>query len=1694
MWSKGISYFKTLTRGMSESESKTIVINPDPILEEGVDKLGEADFNELPGEETQGTEETEEIELPSINPVEEVQGPPVDPNKVLELGDRILIVQEGDKISVGTVYYRTGELLRLKTDGDNTKLIDFPREYTEDEDRFQPDLNVNASYILEKHISDKFVEQQRFQANMILQGWKNGEKGPSYKITQIYQDRDAIEIENVDDAEDKRDLDFDYCGIPLNEEFDILNIAGLAAPEPKEAEAKEEEEAEEGEEGEEDQEILDNSNEGNLEYVYVPVFQEVEQVDAAKERITEEVQKNSALSDFINMLPPKDQKDPLIVRDYRILVEVLNQMKNDITDYEDDGTVRGVLDPSVSTLVDLIKRTQVSNGRPIFKMKKRLYVDPKNFGDEEFNRPEDKDEFYKANDIKDIDDYNKRMGLKQTSRTVVKGREVITTRFYEQQQELYRLYGRPWTAVIADIAVTAEEEESQSQSPLIKLTDDVMAFRNIVPDGTNTIKGYIPVDEIMNEEQRLISIQRKITPPYPLLTDLYTGAENVLSTTYRKGKKGGKEPLLVSEANTTLTHYLLFPNSASRFIGSKRSGSLAIDTTRALEKMSVEDIIRKLGFPEEMASSTIITMNVNEGILDNFGLADYIDGIFGLKGLNMSEFAVQLEDLGASRLDYNEEVVKILQTKMTNTQAQLKLALKQEREAITSIKAAEPNPILQIDKEALIRGSKILKETLAAFERQNYILKVSDVAFFVHMLHYYKDYFQATLGGQQTIIAKEEQTVIKTRHLEEREVAKILRDAEQNRPVVPTPNTCKHVPELKGIRKEDDTIEFYKKLGLFLTRYQGLYTDTWTDCKVCKQHLLCAHERQMIKGFLYPNEMEAIQKDLHLHFSGGLFQGHYICRICGQPMEDLEYENTLQFDDEGRPMNGNAPLIDEDELDRTELEDLLNLPLKDEAETKRTEEQNEYFNILKDLALNVGLNFKSETYNQLIQHLKSFAQVNIGTVANFKPTKSTPIYETYKYRFLVTAAACLILIEAQTATIDYVPFKSLPDCTQPEFGGYPLNEDRDIHGGITYMACSIGSLLKNKKNSKPWSYVNYTITKALKTEQESVEHAMTIIMGILLMNNQILEQRLARKREQISETTRVEGGRFKDKIPPTFLPNSQLYKGPIDKAVAESTGNARNQSLYWLKSGDALAKENASNLLDPLAVSILCCRSPVNRPDTFWTEKQASLITFTEGRFLVPVKTAKALQPHFTPRSMEAIITEIPKDKLYALFLKVCYQGEHVGYSHEPDINHNCIWCGFRFGKPYSLMNTEDAIKAVAANKITTDMETYQALLDKVHVNYYVEMPALMTEEVTKVIPKALADFANMDPPPFFNAPPIPDPPPRWSDLFTEINTELKKLVEKTNVEPLTLAEIMTPLSNVIEPMKTYVRTKYNSLEHKDILRGLDTLADLSWTNFIQVLETYFLKPAQNLVFNYSVEAPLTYKNGRLADTHMTMIQNMIKADRSVNKDFAQLAEQNETNKLAHAKLKVFVNQMTKITSFRNRINPIYFPGREKTFKYFQAIFVYGPLAALFNPDIDEDGIGTNPAVSKLAVSETIPAMIGGTLLNFMKQRLTYDDEQVKLIIADSAEKEKQGMLKWLKSLTEDERRLMQVNKVLKLGRFEIGADWKTFAVYSAKEFRRRTGEIKEMAEWGSLSGESGPSSGNQSGYHEGLNQHAADD
>ena len=1580
----------------------------------------------------------------------------INPLKVLELGDRILLIQTVDgaeKIYVGTIYYRTNELLKLKTDGDNTNLIEFKRVYTEEEDRFEDD-NI-TTYMLMKRTQEKFREQQQFEVGFILQGWQDGSVGSKYKVTKINLEKDEITVININDPADEKILDFDYRGIPLSESFDILNITEIAPEDVSEEETKEEvEEEEEEEEGPEFE---------TFDYVYAPAFQKVEYVDAARERITEEIQKNSALADFVNVLPPKDQENPLIIRDYRILVEVLSQMKQDITDYAIDGSVRGIINPSVDTLVDLVQRTQVPNGRPVFKMNKRLFVESSSWDDPAFNEESERENFTKADNNQTIDNYNKKVGFAETGKTKVKGEILSTIPFYETQKVMNNVYERPWANV------------TNYTDPIpIKITDDVQALRQLVQftlvDGNvPTIKGYIPVDEPMTPQKRFAALLQHNPPSYPMLSDITFGAEQVLTTTYRKGEKGGKVVLLPSEAITDLVSYLIFPNTKSYLMGSKRSGLLALDMFRAQDyKQPLQTIMFNMnGVPEidEMNSSTIIRLDVAEGgVMNNYDLATYLKGM-NFKGLSFNDFMLSLEDFGVSRLELSKNIRMVLKKKMTQSQAQLKLALNAQRRLITEIQPPEPNPILTFDIAALIGDEPFLKDALKAFLRENGILKDSDVAFFVYMLHHYNDFFQAKLGNQTNIITKERLIVESTKALDEREIARIIKDAELYRALVPVPNLCKHVAELKGIRQEEDETLFIKKLSQFLLKYQGTRkpNERWTYCTICKQHLLCDHEYLLIRASINPGEAKTIEKDLRLRFSDGMSHGQYICNECGQAIDTIEYENTMMFDDEGRPMSGNAVLIDTEKLDENELENLLNIPLEEEVDKQRNAEQNEYYQILKDLAQNVGLNFKNKVYHRFIEDMQKL---------NTTLTQSMPGYAQSKYKILVNCAAALILIEVQTASIPYVPFKTLDNFKEAGFGGYPLEENEDMAEGITYMAYNITTFLLDKKERAPWKDIKYIKGKKQATTKEDIlppaKLYLTNVINKVILQNPVILLRLEKKRQQQSESKT--GAIFEDGVPRNFLPNKKQYGIPIEKGVAEATGNVRIKSLYWLKSADGLAAKTQENCLDPFSVSILCCRSPVSNPESYWTENQEALISLKEGRHLVPRVAAKSLQSHFEPRSMEAIVTEIPKEKLYALFLKVCYKGDHIGRSHESDINHTCIWCGFKFGKPYALMNNLEAVQAVNDNpEIVQDMETFKALLDKVHENYKVEMPALMTGDAKDVIPDAKLAFGAMDPPP------IKD----WTDLYTEISTEFETYTsEKGQISGVKLGEILGPLSGAIEPMKELVRGKYAkpSKENRKILEGFRTIMhkDFQWINFIQVLETYFIKPCQNIYYGYSTKVPLSFENKKWDQGHMMSIKEAIKKDRNINDTFAVLAESNEKTETVRLYLKKFIEQMTVIVSFRNRIHPSYFIGRNDTFVVFKETFLYGPLSTLYRHCKESGGISTE-------IETMIHEMIGLTITNFMDQRLTYDDEQVKLIIADSAEREKQAMLSEFKNMSEDRKKLLRTNMALKLGRFQIGVDWKTIAKYSPEGYQRRTDEFGRIEDIMSTSGNQAPVE--QSGY-----------
>jgi hypothetical protein len=139
----------------------------------------------------------------------------------------------------------------------------------------------------------------------------------------------------------------------------------------------------------------------------------------------------------------------------------------------------------------------------------------------------------------------------------------------------------------------------------------------------------------------------------------------------------------------------------------------------------------------------------------------------------------------------------------------------------------------------------------------------------------------------------------------------------------PEPVHCSHMKPLAMIRKVKDDSQRLALLSKFLVTFQGQKQDNWIKCNAGDHNLLCMHELLQIYQFLRPGDVAALNKDIQLNFGGGQFQGHYICRNCGQPISELEYDTHLEFDDSGRPMMGRSVLEDTDTLAQDQIESIL---------------------------------------------------------------------------------------------------------------------------------------------------------------------------------------------------------------------------------------------------------------------------------------------------------------------------------------------------------------------------------------------------------------------------------------------------------------------------------------------------------------------------------------------------------------------------------------------------------------------------------------------------------------------------------------------------------------------------------------------------------------------------------------------------
>lgn len=1556
------------------------------------------------------------------------------PMLYIQLGDRVVIDSTRYGRSVGRVYYRSHDIITIKPDNVSNIIQPFEMEEMEevdDEEVFKKEYGVASAMVVEKRIYESFVEQQDFRVGQIIDTFDtSGTPVNSYTITAVDKDTDMITIRDIEDAEVTKDVLFSFVGIEQDEDFAIISIRQFVAPrdeadqasneveEVQELEAQIEEVEEEVEEQEEGIQL-----EGFIEVTRAKVFREAASYE---QRIPDNLQKIDALNDFMSGLDPMLQKDPKALRTVRILVETLFDLKQSTIAYRDDHSIQGTRDLSATSIAELIQSTTVPLGRPVLQVTKKLYQSEK----KDVELPDEITYLSFEDELKQM--------LHDTGKAVstsLSGAKISTIiREWSQQQAFNKTFLSPCIL-------------HQNDEPLWRAFSDSEYFRSIPPSSTEN-NGII---KLLPTLPGYVASHQKDADP--IRDDVPFGLERALSTTYRKGLDQRKKQVLSVEETATIESYIMFPLSVAKYLGSTRSRYITTDSGRShMPSKTMKMILEERGTPIEPGTSKdIILLSVTGSTIGNIPLADYIDGM-SVPALGLGDTFDTLEQYGMEHLELNRDIAQVLLNKIEKYQSQLLSTLTELRNMNRELITKEPvmNPFLenpQILEE--IRGNQpILAEALVEYERINPTLATSDIGQVLYLLRHYPILFQVAAGKNALLVGKALLYTSRTTYLNYFHIHYINRYNEENAGEKPERNTCQHVAMLVSIRKITDDSDRFQQLAIFFKKYQGgrdKVFHNWINCKICKKHLLCVHETLQLQAYLNPKEKDTLEKEIILKCSGGQFQGKYICRNCGQSIRELDFDNGLEFDDNGKPKSGRSVLVDEDALFDENLKKMLSaidepsqnqeiqLDVNETADTKETNAK--FYNTIREIAEQVGIQLDDASYRRIIMRVVAFMNQLPSDVVYYRTTKSKVDYQVFLARHSIAACGLLLLIEIQTKIPSYVVRYSLMGCKSPGFNGYPLDSNPANKQGIEYVACAISSITKKEP---PWNQSGFQLERDDGKRQNGIAQYMIAILegrGKGVISDAMIQYELAGKRTYLVETlgasTSVNDGRPKDMIPLTFLPeqiiitSGEAAKDPIRPEVAANMGNKGKMALVklWIRRAHEVAKETALLIRGSPLMETTCCLSSIGKPGVFFIDNMPPI----GKRTLQPYQQGQLMLTEFIPRPTGTDVVSADKDLYYRIFLKCCFQGDRMGYSHEPGPSHRCHWCQFQFPTHPAVMDTDTEGKAaLITQEVETNTAAFTNLLDTIHTVNKVEPVDI--KKITSVVDimRLLGEV-------------VPEPIAGWSVVVQETTTSFLRLPPDAGLD-----DVVTAAGKISNATRIVEDIIYERLTHSTYHTIMDDIARLSWVNFFQVIQTYFITPFQRMISNFdkaSLVVPVELAS-ELSNTHVTDdLQPILDSDTMLLSTLGSEMRTNPELQFARIKLQHYINQMRVLLSFKNSIRSTVVPGRHLALEYIQRALFYGPLSTLLHSAEIPEGAQIKSAVKSVGNQSMtfLLKVVAFTLNKYNKEKLSFDDKEIKNMIEIRAEKERVHIVAEFNKLSDEDRRMELMIKGIGMGKWAVG-------------------------------------------------------
>ena len=1578
------------------------------------------------------------------------QAEPEEQGLDIELGD-IIQIQGGDLDgTVATIYGLFNDRLVLQAIGDTNQVKNIDFLSTEEYQGPDPKYGITGIALVEKASAPGFVNLIDARAGATLEAFQEGKKTGEFQIVEVNEERDRIVV--MTDAGDRAKLSFRFEGVPRDLPFDVVRVKPTVLPPAEQNEGDinaqkanaptgdvddEDLDAEEGEEGGED---LSADIEFG-ESIELVVQEEVKQLGTADRLYPDIYQRSEMLAQLIRLLPEPQQRDPARLLQVRRLVERMMILRNDVVRYGKTGEPRGLKQTIVDTLGDLMKKPNVPLSRKVAAMQKVLYLDH-HWVDSQLDGPEG-ELLHEDGTSMELyaryqEDFIKQAEVLIKSFELDHGEALVgpMPKHY-LDMEMYRgTMQKPYLITPGDQAVQQDEE----------------VFRSIVPDGEQQLT-VLGKPQPPHEINKYIGEIGVFIPPARTTTAKFS-ITRLLKPRVGRFLNGERERVIEPGEAPNYENVLVFPLTTLRDLGPIRSGSLAQDVGLGMQRPRLmEDILEELPIEEQPSADSILNLGVKGNILGNVTIKDWLAGLKLIMDGGGDAYTL-LHGYGLSDIEFSAEQMQVIQEKVEQRLASLKLFMKEQRETnaaqLANLKF-EPNPILQdADAAALLSRLEAEPELLKVLEDvREYMgdLAGVDANWFSQVFLKYPDFTIAILGQQAEIVGRETQRFMREKTLVALYNGFRGANLAKHAGKPPQPNKCIHVEELAKVRKagqkygdEPGDVTRMRLLIKFFNKFRGQIKDDWVWCNVCKEHLICGHEFLQLQEFLRPREQEQLHKELLIKYSGGAFSGKFICKTCGQGISDLDFDTSIEFDDEGRPMMGRSEMVDSDGMQQEEIEGLLSGPAEVVEELNfSTPERNFYYKVLKRIAELVGVSPEEADYRKMTSQVNEY----IATIppreiyARLTQGKKVEDFDIYLNKRIIAAAGAYLLLNIQTHIPDYVIYYTNPECRKGLFG-YPLEQGNENFSGIE---CMISTLISVNDREPPWNLSGLQSIADITKRSESFTRLFRALLDEFILPPKV-QHALTKKREYQKETIGYIGSDKKDVIAKTFRPIPYIVEPEeaAAEAVVAASASEKQKATAWIRTAHGLARGAAALNPDSKYTETTCCLNPIHEPLKFWTDKELPALDPKE--LGSPPFRSKTLTTTFYTEKPMLVEGELNPAEYYKLFMRVCYRGPNKGLPHELGLGDRpmCSLCGLQFYQNPSLVLVEDIQEGGTKVKLSEMKAKFDADLKAgieqqgVEINEQTFLELLTTSqqknfistEELPAIPRAENTFTRLAD----GLAPIDG----WRESLQQIQANMAELGSAPTQQQVATAS--ETLLAVIAEKEASIKSRLKDAAFKILTSftrrtprecGEAVLAYLvvpfqrwcaGWNSTVYILDSYELSTQT-----------VTDILGKGLAGHLQTIGS---------------GQGRRPTGLIRQKVEEYIKVMSYFCKevFPN-LRPITTPGGKLMVIYLLRAYIMGPLQTLINPHVVPFGEGEGAEGAEGA--DVAPDF--DTLYKAVRQALTKyatgssvpSEEEIRIMLEQRVEAEKKKFLDRLDVMTKERRQVELIKKKLGLGEWAVG-------------------------------------------------------